>query len=261
MYESTSSVELRSINGKLRPIRLLILDPQALLCAGLRILFESYPDIDVIGAACTCTESLSGARQGQPDVILLHHHNGDDRFLKLLPELLSASPESAVVVLTNGGDSTRLEAIRLGARGIVPKEKTAKDLHTAIRKVHEGELWLDRSLMSSIIVQKRVRETRESRTEGIHTLTAREKEIALLVCQGCTNKEVALRLAIRETTVRHHTSAILAKLQLSSRVELVIFIYRGRHLSSLSRKDSRDDTAAPADEALEDSAASARRAL
>src|SRR5262249_19057178 len=120
-------------------------------------------------------------------------------------------------------------AVRLGAMGLVTKDESTEVLLQAIAKVHAGEVWLDRTLLASVLGEI----TRSGKAQPVDpealkiaTLTAREREIITLVGQGYRNRHVADRLCIAEATVRHHLTSIFAKLQVTDRLELVIYAYR-----------------------------------
>jgi DNA-binding NarL/FixJ family response regulator len=113
--------------------------------------------------------------------------------------------------------------------GLVLKEKAATVLLQAIEKVHAGEVWLEGAMIASVLREMtQTRETRQTNPEAarIALLTEREREIVALVGQGLRNKQVAERLFISEVTVRHHLTAIFAKLRVADRLELVIYAYR-----------------------------------
>ena len=134
-----------------------------------------------------------------------------------------------MLVLTALRDpEARRRAVRLGAVGLLLKEKAPEVLLRAIEKVHIGEAWIDRSMVANVLAQLTSRNGSQfdSDKRKIATLTAREREVALLVTQGFKNRQIAQRLFISETTVRHHLTAVFAKLDVTDRLELVIYTYR-----------------------------------
>jgi DNA-binding NarL/FixJ family response regulator len=106
----------------------------------------------------------------------------------------------------------------------VLKEKCVQDLVTAIHQINNGQVWLDSSIMTGLVAE--VQHKRDPETEKIDALTAREREIVNLVCEGLKNKEIADRLSISEATVRNHLTSVLNKLELSDRFELALYFYR-----------------------------------
>jgi DNA-binding NarL/FixJ family response regulator len=211
-------------------IRVLIIDDQAIVSASLHILLDSMPWLQVIGEALNAVDALLVARNAHPDIILLDIDLGDTDGLDLLPELLSAAPEARVVILTGLLDpEIHRRAVRLGAMGLVTKDKPTEVLLQAIAKVHAGEVWLDRTLLASVLGEMtRGGKARCDDPEAlkIATLTAREREVIALLGQGCKNKQIADHLCIAEATVRHHLTSIFAKLGVSVIIVMVIFAYR-----------------------------------
>ena len=212
-----------------RPIRLVLLGPNAIGRAGLRLLIENGPNITVIGETASPSEAVRMASHEQPDIILVDLNNHDTH-LEFLPSLLEVTRTSRILVLMEGPDHElgRL-AVRLGATGIVFKDKAPDVLIAAIQKVHAGEAWLDRFTIASVLIEMS-RGNNRSRgspdAEGIAELTKREREIITLVALGLRNQQIAERLFISDVTVRHHLTHIFDKLAVSDRFELMLFAYR-----------------------------------
>jgi DNA-binding NarL/FixJ family response regulator len=207
-------------------IRILIVDDHLLVRTGLRMLIENEPDMTVVGQAATRAEALTLAETEQPGVILLDIDLGNENGLDFMPELTQALPEMQVLVLTGLRDiETHRRAARLGAAGVVLKEHASEVLLKAIRKVHQGELWLDRSMMGSLLREITQGPSMDEEGAKISTLTPREREVVALVGEGLKNRDVASRLFISETTVTHHLSSVFSKLDVSDRLELVIYAF------------------------------------
>jgi two-component system, NarL family, nitrate/nitrite response regulator NarL len=213
-----------------QPIRILIIDDQAIVSTSLRLLLESRPWLKVIGETPTSWDALSVARVEHPDIILLDVVLGDTDGLDIMPELLSAAPKARVIVLTGVRDpELHRRAVHRGAMGLVTKDKTTEVLLQAIAKVHAGEVWLDRTLLASVlgeITRSGTIQPIDPEALKIATLTAREREVIALVGQGYRNRQIAERLFIAEATVRHHLTSIFAKLGVTDRLALVIYAYR-----------------------------------
>jgi two-component system nitrate/nitrite response regulator NarL len=209
-------------------IDILIVDDHAMLSAGLRLMIESHPRMRVVGEAANRTAALRSASETKPDIILLDLDLGDDSGFDLLPELLEAVPDTRVIVLTGLRDpEAQRRAVMLGAVGLVLKEKAIETVLKAIEKVQEGEVWLDRTMIASILRAHTVgAQEQNTATARIATLTEREREVIRLVGEGLKNKQIADRLVISEATVRHHLTSIFSKLGVADRFELVIFAYR-----------------------------------
>jgi DNA-binding NarL/FixJ family response regulator len=215
-------------------IRVLLVDDHAVVRAGLRLLIDAQPDMNVVGEAANGLEALNLASLERPDIILLDVALAGENGLDFLPELRLASPNSRVVILTGVRDLTvHRRAVHLGAMGLVFKDRAADVLIKAVQKVHAGEVWLDRALTATVLTelsQANDKKAADEDSKKIASLTEREREILALVCQGLKNKQVADALFISEATVRNHLTSILGKLQLSDRFQLALFAYR-HHLA------------------------------
>jgi two-component system nitrate/nitrite response regulator NarL len=210
-------------------IKVLLVDDHAVVRAGLRLLIKAEPRFDVVGDAGNCEEAIAAATETQPDVILLDIDLDGENALNIIPELLNTAASARVLVLTGMNDSQMNEdSLRAGAMGLVLKEKAAEILLKAIEKIHNGEVWYDRSVMGDVLseMSRGGANHRHSETAKIATLTEREREVIGLIGEGLKNKPLAERLYISETTVRHHLTSIFDKLGVSDRLELVIYAYR-----------------------------------
>jgi len=223
---STTSPELRRIT-------ILLVDEESLVRSALQNLLESWHGFEVVGEAESGVEALDRIKGLQPDLILLTIR-GDEEDLEIVPELAAASEHGRVLVLTAESDQELWKnLVRLGARGVILKKKAADELRKAIQKVHEGEIWLDRRSTASLITE--VFQPGPSLTwreaSRLRLLTDRERQVILLVTKGNKNKQIAKQLFISEITVRHHLTTIFNKLKVSSRFELITYLYRHRIIS------------------------------
>ncbi|MCI0392825.1 MAG: response regulator transcription factor [Acidobacteria bacterium] len=240
-------------------IRILLVDDQAIVREGLKLLLESQPGLAVVAEATTCAEAVAATKHSQPDVVLLDLDLGGSIGHDCLTELLNAAPQTRVLVLTGTPDlELHHDAIYKGAMGLVRKLEAAEVLLKAIRKVYAGEVWLDSALMTRLLSDLwRVRNSQLSADGGnngvalknsgrevedvspsiayqttpeeavkIAQLTDREREVVTLVGEGLRNQQIADRLFISVITVRHHLSSIFSKLDVEDRFELAIYAYR-----------------------------------
>jgi two-component system nitrate/nitrite response regulator NarL len=229
-----------------KPIRVLLIDDHAVVRSGLRMLVESCAGLRVAGEAANRAEALALAKREQPDVILLDLDMNNDNGLNFLPQLLTAAGRARVLILTGVRDPEAYSrAIRLGASGLLLKEKTTEVLIKAIEKVYAGEVWFDRSMIGSVLTEMS-RETHggggatksDPEAAKIATLTEREREVSALIGEGLKNKQIASRLFISETTVRHHLTSVFDKLGVSDRLELIIYAYQ--HGLAVQPRQSRE---------------------
>ncbi len=217
------------------PIRIMIVDDHAVIRTGLRMLIEQDETMTVVAMAGSPSEALTLAEAEKPDIIVLDLILGEEDGLDFLPELCKVSSNSKVLILTGvQTPESHRTAIRRGAMGIVLKQQAADLLLKAIRKVHDGEVWIDRSMIGSVLseVRSEKREEENPEQQKIKALTAREREVIALVSEGLKNKVIGERLFISETTVTHHLSSIYSKLGVSDRLELVVFAFA----NSLTKK-------------------------
>jgi len=218
---------------QIEPIRVLLIDDQAVVRSGLRMLIESRPGLKVTGEAGNRADALKVAAREQPDVIVLDLNLGNGNALSLVPELLGVAKDSHIVVLTGGADAEkRDQAMELGAKGVVLKEDGAGELLNAIEKVYRtGDYWLEPGAIKRLFSKNTLlalKQQIDPEVAKIATLTEREREVVALVCEGLKNKEIGNRLFIHHTTVSHHLTSIFDKLGLTDRFELIIYSYRHR---------------------------------
>jgi DNA-binding NarL/FixJ family response regulator len=155
---------------------------------------------------------------------------GGENGVTVIAELIAVAPEARIIVLTGLRDpEAHRQAVLLGAMGIVKKERAADVLINAIERVHAGEAWLEPSLMAGVL-NEMTRSAKPKKVDPedtkIAALTNREREVIALIGEGIKNKEIADRLFISETTVRHHLTSIFDKLGVADRVELLIYAFR-----------------------------------
>jgi len=219
-----------SISSISSPIRVLIVDDHAVMRMGLRLLLEGEPDLTVVGEAATYTETLAAAASAQPDVVVLDLDLGGENAADGIPALLAVAPATRVLILTGVRDpNLHRHAVHLGAMGLVLKENAAAVLLQAIKKVHAGEVWLQRTMMANVIDERRrasAAQQLDPEVAKIATLTARERDVIALIGEGLKNRQIGTRLCISETTVRHHLTMIFTKLGVTDRLELVVYAYR-----------------------------------
>ncbi len=212
------------------PIKVLLVDDHAVVRAGLVMLLQSQKHLKVIGQTGDTIEALKIAADAQPDVILLDVILGSDDGLELLPKLRKAAHNARILILTGTQNPEVYQrAVRLGAMGLVNKETAAEVLLKAIEKINAGEVWFDRMVMGDVLTEMtRGRDNKKADPEAakITKLTEREREIIVLIAEGLKNKQIAERMFISETTVRHHLTSVFNKLGVADRLELMIYAFR-----------------------------------
>lgn len=205
-------------------IRVLVADDHTIFREGLRRLLEAEGDIAVVGEARTGTECVGLVKKLQPDVVLLDLKMPDEDGLAVLAKLGGQGAEIRAIVLTASEDERDyVEAVRHGARGIVLKQAATERLLEGVRKVHQGEIWIDQRVAADVMKAMREPAARAGRGAQRQGLTPREHEIASLVTQGMRNKEIAQQLSISEQTVKNHLQNVYDKLGVSDRLELALY--------------------------------------
>jgi two-component system nitrate/nitrite response regulator NarL len=211
-------------------VRIVVIEEQELYRRGLCLLLSQQPGMQVVGDAADRREALALVQQKKPDVVLLTLTQGDCIGINILPELFTVSEETRVLVLSESGDpELQRQAVRLGAAGVIFKNKPAEMLLKAVACVYEGEAWLDRSTTASLLqeLSPRNRAVKKNPEEiKISSLSQREREVIKMVGKGLKNKQIAETLFISDVTVHHHLTSIYSKLEIADRLELVIYAYR-----------------------------------
>ena len=168
-------------------------------------------------------EGFEVALNGSADVVLVDQEDAPS-----IREIRAQYVDARVLVVTAHTDhESSAQLVRDGAHGIVSKARTGDHLVAAIRKVHAGEMWVDRVVATALIadLQRPGRRTDADRAR-IASLTARERDVVNLVGEGLANKAIAERLSISDNTVRHHLTSVFAKLGVTDRLSLVVYAFK-----------------------------------
>jgi DNA-binding NarL/FixJ family response regulator len=212
------------------PIRIVILDSQALVRAGICLLIENQQGMEVVGEAGDLGECLELVTELKPDIILLVLYLVSQPDLDIIPRIINAFEQARLILITDGEDAQVLQqAVEVGVMGLVFKTQKPETLIKAIEKVNAGEVWLERSMIAHVLsrLSHNQHMTKISpEIESITQLSVREKEVVRLIGQGFKNKTISAQLNISETTVRHHLTSIYSKLGVSDRLELLVFAHR-----------------------------------
>jgi two-component system nitrate/nitrite response regulator NarL len=211
-----------------RTIRIVIADDHPIFRDGLRRLLETESDMKVIGEGSDGREAVKLATDLKPDILLLDlampHHTGLDAIRDMSTN--TGAGAVRIILLTAAAEKKQIvEALQLGARGIVLKDSATQLLLKAIHAVMSGEYWVGRESVSNLVQYLRtlMQSSHDEARQKKFGLTPREIEIVSAVVAGYSNKEIAEYFKISEDTVKHHLSNIFDKLGVSTRLELALF--------------------------------------
>ncbi|NOZ70975.1 MAG: response regulator transcription factor [Chloroflexi bacterium] len=204
-----------------KKIKLLLVDDHAIVRSGLRMLFQSEQDMEIVGEAGTGEEALIAVQTLEPDVVVMDVAMPGMTGIEATRRIKKANPDVAVLALTMYEDEQYFfQMLEAGASGYIPKRAAPDDLVSAVRVVGQGNVFLYPSLAKLLVNDFRQREANDDVT-NIPKLTPRERDVLALIAEGFTNREIAERLVISVKTVDRHRENIMNKLDLHNRVALV----------------------------------------
>jgi DNA-binding NarL/FixJ family response regulator len=227
-------------------IRVLLVDDQALVRAGFRMILDAEEDIEVVGEASDGEQAVFSAQQFKPDVILMDVRMPNMDGIEATRKIVSADGANGAAVASEDADPALdrprvlmlttfeldeyvYESLRAGASGFLLKDVPADQLVAGIRVVAEGEALLAPSvtkrLISDFSAARAAKAMEENPPAGLNELTTREMEVFKLIARGMSNSEIAGELVVSETTVKTHVARILMKLGLRDRVQAVVLAY------------------------------------
>ncbi|HKF14511.1 MAG TPA: response regulator transcription factor [Gaiellaceae bacterium] len=207
-------------------VRVLLVDDDDLMRAGLRSVLSSDDTIEVVGEAADGGEALDDIRTRRPDVVLMDIRMPGVDGISATRDVLADSPEVKVVVLTTFEDDDYIfEALSAGASGFLLKRTKPEELIAAIRTVADGDSLLSPSVTRRVIDRMATQPVAGLSGARLDELTPREREVLELIGRGLSNREIAETFVIEESTVKTHVKRILMKLGLRDRVQAVILAY------------------------------------
>jgi DNA-binding NarL/FixJ family response regulator len=204
-------------------IRILLADDQALVRGGFRLILDAERDIEVVAEAEDGAEAIERVLESQPDLVLMDIRMPVLDGIEATRRLLAEQPATRVLMLTTFDlDEYVVEAFRAGASGFLLKTAPPQQLVAAVRTVHDGDALLAPASTRRLIEQF-ARPTAD--VPALDNLTARERDVLLLLARGRTNAEIAAELVVEPSTVKTHVASLLGKLDLRDRVQAVVFAY------------------------------------
>jgi DNA-binding NarL/FixJ family response regulator len=210
-------------------VRVLLVDDDALVRAGLKIILSSAEDVEVVGEADDGTGAVAAVRSHRPDVVLMDIRMAQMDGIAATTALRRLNPAPQVIVLTTfQADEHVVGALRAGASGFLVKDTPPLDIINAVRLVAAGEAIISPSATRTLLAHfgdTPATARREAAAARLASLTDRELEVATAIASGASNADVAAQLFMSEATVKAHVSRLLTKLQVSNRVQIAILVH------------------------------------
>ena len=208
-------------------VRVLLVDDDDLMRAGLKAVLSSDDGIDVVGEAANGRAAIASVRAHRPDLVLMDVRMPDLDGIAATREILAGSAETKIVILTTFEDDDYIfSALNAGASGFLLKRTSPEELLSAVHTVAAGDSLLSPSVTRTVIERMAHQPTPDlAGGDRLDELTPREREVLALIARGLSNTEIAGQLVIEESTVKTHVKRILMKLRLRDRIQAVIFAY------------------------------------
>lgn len=218
---------------EVQPIRVLLVDDHSLFRSGIRSLLQRHAEFLVVGEAADGVEGIKRAKQLKPDVVLLDLHMPGMSGVETLQLMREDFPGIAIVMLTVSEESDDLAlALRMGAQGYLIKNIETDYLLRSIRRAAAGETVVAEALTGKLVAQMQLGGQASQPLSDLDKLTPREKDILACLALGESNKFIARKLDLAESTVKIHVQNVLKKLKLSSRVQAAVFAVEHRLLGA-----------------------------
>lgn len=210
-------------------VRVLLVDDQALIRTGFRMILSAESDIEVVGECADGTQAVDSVRRLKPDVVLMDIRMPEMDGIEATRRIVEsdAEPAARVLMLTTFDlDEYVYDALRAGASGFLLKDVPADQLVAGIRLVAAGDALLAPSVTRRLIEEfSKAPPVRQDRPAALEDLTPRELEVFTLISRGMSNHEIATELVVSETTVKTHVARVLLKLGVRDRVQAVVLAY------------------------------------
>jgi DNA-binding NarL/FixJ family response regulator len=208
------------------PIRIVVADDHPVVRFGVRNMLQNEPGFEVVGEAEDGDDAITQTLELEPDILLLDILMPRLPGLEAMRAIMTKSPRVKIVLLTGTITVQQIiEALQIGARGIVLKQSVAGDLTEALRAVLGGDYWIGGERVANLLkalqeLQAQAAAVPERKTYG---LTPRELEVVTCIVEGCSNRDIATQFSISEETVKRHLSNVFDKTGVSTRLELALF--------------------------------------
>jgi len=224
--KDSSTRPVNERNTAVAPIRVVVADDHPVVRFGVKTMLETEPGFEVVGEAEDGDVAITETLERDPDILLLDVMMPRLPGLEALRAIMEKSARAKIILLTSTITTQQIiEALQIGAQGIVLKDAAASDLSKSMRAVLSGDYWIGGervvNLVSALnVLMNQAASMPDKKTYG---LTPRELEVVTCIVEGCSNKDVAKQFAISEETVKRHLSNIFDKTGVSTRLELALF--------------------------------------
>jgi len=211
----------------MNPIRLLLVDDQEIVRAGLRFLLERQPELEIVAEAGGGEAAVALVEQLRPDVVLMDLTMPDISGAEATRRIKKVAPEVHVLALTiHENEAYFFEMLNAGANGYIPKRASPEDLLAAIRVAAAGDVFLHPIVAGALVQDYLRRVSTGTERESYDGLTSRQREVLTLIAEGLSNQNIASQLGISVRTVERHRENIMDRLNLHSRTDLVKYALR-----------------------------------
>lgn len=213
-------------------LRVVLADDEAMVRAGLRLLIDGEPDLEVVGEAVDGEDAVRAVAAARPDVVLMDVRMPRLNGLDAARRVLEAAPDTRVLILTTfDEDEVVDEAMRRGVTGFLLKSSPPEDMLDAVRRAGAGQGVIDPSVVPGVIRRYGAAPAAPARAPELDVLTPRETDVLRMVGRGLSNAEIAAALFLGETTVKTHLGRVLDKLGLRDRPRAIAFAYESGLIS------------------------------
>ena len=217
-------------------IRLLIVDDYPVVLSGLVSMFKNHEDIDLVGVANNGRKAIELAKAQKPDVVLMNLNMPEMDGIEATRQIHKFNPNIHILIFSGINTSDRVvPVLNAGAIGFILKDATEPEILQAIRSVSRGEAWLHPSVIGHVLKQMNNSEEKDGLVEK---LTERELDVLQYMAKGYSNQEIAKMMVLSVATVHTHVSRILAKLEVSSRTQAVIYAMKAGVISQLQDENT-----------------------
>ena len=210
-------------------IRVLLVDDDALVRAGLRMILSSSVELEVVGEAADGADAVAAVQAHRPDVVLMDIRMPEMDGIAATSALRRlAAPPNVIVLTTFQADEHVISALRAGADGFLLKDTAPTEIINAVLLVAAGEAMLSPSVTRTLLAHlgnDEMTDRRRLAAQRLTSLTDREREVASAVGSGASNSEIAASLFMSEATVKAHVSRLLTKLEVTNRVHVAILVH------------------------------------